>query len=109
MRHICAAFTSLVLITGCYAKPKPEMIPYQKPKLEIANPAPLKLERVDLFVLKQGEADKKMKQHKLPVAIGMSSKDFKKFSENMIYIQNYIQQQKNVIEAYRKYYEPGEN
>jgi len=79
------------------------------PHLKADDPAPLELSDVSFVVVTEKNSNdvfSKMEKSGIdPVVWGMTDDDYKNMAINMEKLQNYIQQQHDLIEAYRQYYE----
>lgn len=104
---------SLVLslgFTGC-AEKEIEILTVQDERLHLnlSEPEQLKLKPVNFYIITEDNKDSVFKQikstNKDAMLIGLTDEDYIKMSENMILIQNYILEQKYIINSYKLYYE----
>ena len=98
---------SLVLslgFTGC-AEKEIEILTIQDERqhLNLSEPEQLKLKPVNFYVITEDNKDSVFKQikstNKDAMLIGLTDEDYMKMSENMILIQNYILEQKYIINS----------
>jgi hypothetical protein len=98
-----------VFLVGCsILRTKSE--PIERFPLAITNPAPLQLKPVGFLVLTPDTTQQFFKKlgdkNQKEVGICLSGADYKHLSENMQSIKEYIILQKQIISAYKEYYEP---
>lgn len=106
---ICLS-TIIILFSGCSEKSiQISTVQSERMKLNLPEPEQLKLKPVTFYVLTEKNKDAVFKQletqNKDKVLIGLSDDDYQKMSENLIHIQNYIIQQRQIIKSYKEYYE----
>lgn len=102
----------ILLFSGCSEKSiQISTVQSERMKLNLPEPEQLKLKPVTFYVLTEKNKDVVFKQletqNKDKVLIGLSDDDYQKMSENLIHIQNYIIQQRQLIKSYKEYYEPN--
>ena len=100
----------ILLFSGCSEKSiQISTVQSERMKLNLPEPEQLKLKSVTFYVLTEKNKDAVFKQletqNKDKVLIGLSDDDYQKMSENLIHIQNYIIQQRQIIKSYKEYYE----
>lgn len=100
----------ILLFSGCSEKSiQISTVQSERMKLNLPEPEQLKLKPVTFYVLTEKNKDAVFKQletqNKDKVLIGLSDDDYQKMSENLIHIQNYIIQQRQIIKSYKEYYE----
>ena len=100
-----------LFLGGCsWNKPKYIDTAIKRPELFVAEPRPLQLESIYWNVISDKNLSdwaKKLRNEK-EALFCLSSEDYKDISINTQKLMNYIQSQKNVIDAYREYYELGD-
>lgn len=110
VNKICIAVCVLFLFSGCSEK-KLEVHTIEEPRLELnlKEPNQLKLNNINFIVITEQNSSTVFKQletsAKDKVIIGITDEDYIKMSENMLLIKQYIIQQKEIIRAYKDYYE----
>lgn len=104
-----------IFFISCYGCSTKEIeiasIPVKKEALNIPNPEALKLTNIEWIVITSENSDevfKKLKDYNY-VLFGITDKGYENLSNNFLLIQNYILEQKTIIESYKKYYEPLKN
>ena len=100
----------ILLFSGCSEKSiQISTVQSERMTLNLPEPEQLKLKPVTFYVLTEKNKDAVFKQletqNKDKVLIGLSDDDYQKMSENLIHIQNYIIQQRQIIKSYKEYYE----
>lgn len=95
-------------------KVKPVVIdtkPQEKVKLNLPEPEPLKLNKVEWVVITPDNVQKefeKMQKSKIDVVLfGLTDTDYENLSLNMSKIRSYLIKQRQIINSYKSYYEPS--
>lgn len=101
-------------VVGCSEKQiEVRTIADERIKLDLKEPTQLKLNPITFYVLTEKNKDAVFKQldaqNKDKVIIGISDEDYQKMSENLVLIQNYIIQQRVIIQSYKDYYETSKS
>ena len=102
---------SLLLFVGCSSIRPVEVVskPVDRVPLTVYDPQRLKLEKVEFVVITKENADEvfaELEEKGLyPVLFGLSGKDYKALAVNVDEIKNFMILQKQIIDAYRDYYE----
>lgn len=107
------------LITGCALNPfsAPEVKPIEvqtvaveKTPLDIQDPKPLTPKKVEWFIVTPENVDEvfaKLKDKKFDVVLyGLTDDGYQNLSMNMAELRAFIIKQKQIIAAYKEYYEP---
>ena len=88
--------TLMILLTGCsFGEKRIKIFSVEEPraKLDLATPDALTLEEQGID----------------PVLFGLTDKDFEMIAKNFAQIRQKLQETNNLLEEYKKYYEPKEN
>ena len=82
----------------------------ERQPLNLEKPLTPKLENIKWIIITSENAEEvfaKMKENKTdPVIFGLSDEDYELISKNFAQIRAYMIQQNQIIEEYKKYYEP---
>ena len=115
MKTILIALLGLTLLVGCTTQPQRIEIsakPIDKPELILPPVDTLRLKDVEWIVINQENYqevfDKLLKDRKDPVLIGLTDDGYEVLSTNIRDIMTLIAQQKQIIAAYKNYYEKSE-
>ena len=115
MKNIVIALLGLALLVGCTTQPQRIEIsakPIDKPELILPPVDTLRLKDVEWIVINQENYqevfDKLLKDRKDPVLIGLTDDGYEVLSTNISDIMTLIAQQKQIIAAYKNYYEKSE-
>ena len=115
MKTILIALLGLTLLVGCTTQPQRIEIsakPIDKPELILPPVDTLRLKDVEWIVINQENYqevfDKLLKDRKDPVLIGLTDDGYEVLSTNISDIMTLIAQQKQIIAAYKNYYEKSE-
>ena len=108
------AIVLIIFLTGCSigGEKKIKIFSVEKPreKLDYPMPTALELEQLKWIVITSENAEevfKKMEEQGLdPVLFGLSDKDFELLAKNFAQIRQKLQETNNLLEEYKKYYEP---
>ena len=108
------ALVLIIFLTGCSigGEKKIKIFSVEKPreKLDYPMPTALELEQLKWIVITSENAEevfKKMEEQGLdPVLFGLSDKDFELLAKNFAQIRQKLQETNNLLEEYKKYYEP---
>ena len=118
MYHInkILALALIVLLTGCSigGEKKIKIFSLEKPreKLDYPMPTALQLEELKWIIITSENAQevfKKLEEAGIdPVLFGITDKDYQVLARNFAQIRQKLQETKNLLEEYKKYYEPEE-
>jgi len=115
MKNIIIALLGLTLLVGCTSTPRQIEIsakPIDKPELILPPIEPLRLKDVEWVVINQDNYqevfNKLLEDRKDPVLIGLTDDGYEVLSTNISDIMTLIAQQKQIITAYKNYYEKSE-
>lgn len=115
MRTIFVALLGLALLAGCTSTPQRIEIsakPIDKPQLILPPIEPLRLKDVEWVIITEENAqevfEQLLKDKKDPMLIGLTDDGYEVLSLNMSDIMKLIAQQRQIIAAYRNYYEESE-
>lgn len=110
--HFAAGFVIMALLTGCIGGQKLDVIVpvvQTKAKLQVADPAPMKLGKVKWIVVTEKNWDQvvaKIKgEGKIVVLYAVDGKNFKQIQVNEAEAVRYIRQVRSNVKAYKNYYE----
>ena len=111
------AITIMILLTGCSigGEKKIKIFSIEKPreKLDYPMPTALQLEDLKWIIITSENADevfKKLEEQGIdPVLFGLTDQDFEMIAKNFAQIRQKLQETNNLLEEYKKYYEPKEN
>jgi hypothetical protein len=82
----------------------------ERVRLELLDPEPVKLSRVEWFVITPENIDEVFEEFQNNnydlVVFGLTDEGYENLSLNMAEIRKYIVEQKSIISAYKQYYEP---
>ena len=114
MNKIVAIIFLGLLLTGCTigGEKKIKIFSVEEPRqnLNYQMPTPLELEKVRWIVITSENADEafaKLEKEGIdPVLFGLTDKDFEILSKNFAQIRAKLQETNNLLEEYKKYYEP---
>ena len=105
----------MILMTGCsFGEKRIKIFSVEEPraKLNLANPDALTLEKVRWIIITSENADevfKKLEEQGIdPVLFGLTDQDFEMIAKNFAQIRQKLQETNNLLEEYKKYYEPEE-
>ena len=118
MYHInkILAVAFIVLLTGCSigGEKKIKIFSVEKPreKLDYPMPTALQLEELKWIIITSENAQEvfaKLEEAGIdPVLFGVTDKDFQVLARNFAQIRQKLQETNNLLEEYKKYYEPKE-
>lgn len=116
MKILAVALVGVLLLTGCSSnRPTPIEIsarPIDKPELLLPPIEQLRLKELEWVIINQDNYqevfDQLLKDRKDPVLIGLTDDGYEILSLNMSDIMRLIAQQRQIIAAYRNYYEQSE-
>lgn len=87
-----------------------QKVEVEKPRLNLPNPAPLKLRETKWIIVTRENAERifaELEAKGQPIAVfGLTSDGYEALSLNIADIKTYLGTQKEVILQYRNYYEP---
>jgi hypothetical protein len=116
MYHINKIFAIalIVFLTGCSigGEKKIKIFSIEKPreKLDYPMPTALELEQVKWIIITSENAEEvfaKLEEVGIdPVLFGLTDKDFQVLAKNFAQIRQKLQETTNLLEEYKKYYEP---
>ena len=110
------AIAMIVFLTGCSigGEKKIKIFSVEKPreKLNYDMPTPLQMEEIKWIIITSENAEevfKKLEEAGIdPVLFGITDKDFQVLARNFAQIRQKLQETNNLLEEYKKYYEPEE-
>ena len=118
MYHINKIFALalIVLLTGCSigGEKKIKIFSLEKPreKLDYPMPTALQLEELKWIIITSENAQEvfaKLEEAGIdPVLFGITDKDYQVLARNFAQIRQKLQETNNLLEEYKKYYEPKE-
>ena len=118
MYHInkILAVAFIVLLTGCSigGEKKIKIFSVEKPreKLDYPMPTALQLEELKWIIITSENAQEvfaKLEESGIdPVLFGITDKDYQVLARNFAQIRQKLQETNNLLEEYKKYYEPKE-
>lgn len=109
-----AIISFLLFSVGCSAIKPVEVVskPIDRVPLTVYDPQRLKLEPVEFVIITRENAEEVFNELEekglYPVLFGLSGKDYKALAVNVDEIKNFMILQKEIIDAYRNYYEKKE-
>ena len=115
MYHISKilAIALIVFLTGCtFGEKKIKIFSIEKPreKLDYPMPTALELEQVKWIIITSENAEEVFAKLEAagidPVLFGLTDKDFQILAKNFAQIRQKLQETTNLLEEYKKYYEP---
>ena len=110
------AIAMIVFLTGCSigGEKKIKIFSIEKPreKLNYDMPTPLQMEEIYWHIITSENAQevfKKLEEAGIdPVLFGLTDKDYQVLARNFAQIRQKLQETNNLLEEYKKYYEPKE-
>ena len=111
------AIALIILLTGCSigGEKKIKIFSVEKPREKLNYPMPtaLQLEEIKWIIITSENAEevfKKLEDAGIdPVLFGITDKDFQVLARNFAQIRQKLQETNNLLQEYKKYYEPKEN
>ena len=108
------ALVLIVFLTGCSigGEKKIKIFSVEKPreKLDYPMPTALELEQLKWIVITSENAQEVFAKLEAagidPVLFGLTDKDFELLAKNFAQIRQKLQETNNLLEEYKKYYEP---
>jgi hypothetical protein len=114
-KNLSIAF-SVILLGGCSLfgdSVEPVIVEtreVERVRLELIDPEPVKLSRVEWVVITPENIDEVFEEFQNNnydlVVFGLTDEGYENLSVNMAEIRKYIVDQKSIISAYKQYYEP---
>ena len=106
-----------LLLSGCSigGEKKIKLFQIEKPreKLDYPMPTALELEQIKWIIITSENAEEVFAKLEAagidPVLFGITDKDFQVLARNFAQIRQKLQETNNLLEEYKKYYEPKEN
>ena len=106
----------ILALTGCSigGEKKIKIFSVEEPrqKLNLPDPMPLTLEDIRWIIITSANAEevfKKLEEAGIdPVLFGLTDKDYELLAKNFAQIRQKLQETNNLLEEYKKYYEPKE-
>ena len=118
MYHInkILAIAIMILLTGCSigGEKKIKIFSVEEPRQKLNYPMPtaLQLEELKWIIITSENAQevfKKLEEAGIdPVLFGITDKDYQVLARNFAQIRQKLQETNNLLEEYKKYYEPEE-
>ena len=110
------AIAIIVLLTGCSigGEKRIKIFSVEEPRQKLNYPMPtaLQLEELKWIIITSENAQevfKKLEEAGIdPVLFGITDKDFQVLARNFAQIRQKLQETNNLLEEYKKYYEPTE-
>ena len=112
MYRIVISILFIVLLTGCSSIKKLDIFTteVERQKLELSKPTLPQLEKLKWIIITSDNADEvfqKLEDEGIdPVLFGLTDKDFELLAKNFAQIRQKLQETNNLLEEYKKYYEP---
>ena len=111
------AIAIMILLTGCSigGEKRIKIFSVEEPrqKLDYPMPTALQLEELKWIIITSENAQevfKKLEEAGIdPVLFGLTDKDYQVLARNFAQIRQKLQETNNLLEEYKKYYEPKEN
>ena len=108
------ALVLIIFLTGCSigGEKKIKIFSIEKPreKLDYPMPTALELEQVKWIIITSENAEEVFAKLEAvgidPVLFGLTDKDFQVLAKNFAQIRQKLQETTNLLEEYKKYYEP---
>ena len=110
-RFITIALLGL-LLAGCSGIKKLEIFStaVERQPLDLALPTPLQLEQIRWIIITSSNAEEVFKKLEAegidPVLYGLTDKDYELIAKNFANIRNKLKESNEILDRYRKYYEP---
>ena len=106
-----------LLLSGCSigGEKKIKLFQIEKPreKLDYPMPTALELEQIKWIIITSENAEEVFAKLEAagidPVLFGITDKDYQVLARNFAQIRQKLQETNNLLEEYKKYYEPKEN
>ena len=106
-----------MLLSGCSigGEKKIKLFQIEKPreKLDYPMPTALELEQIKWIIITSENAEEVFAKLEAagidPVLFGITDKDYQVLARNFAQIRQKLQETNNLLEEYKKYYEPKEN
>jgi hypothetical protein len=95
--------TPLTVLTNCATPIKVDTVAVPRAQLNLANPAPIKLDNPTWVTI--NEANAKDVLAKAPVIIGVTPTDYQALFTNNIKLEHYIIELQTLNRGYKQYYE----
>ena len=110
------AIAIMILLTGCSigGEKRIKIFSVEEPRQKLNYPMPtaLQLEELKWIIITSENAQevfKKLKEAGIdPVLFGLTDKDYQVLARNFAQIRQKLQETNNLLEEYKKYYEPKE-
>ena len=111
------ALALIVILSGCSigGEKRIKIFSVEEPrqKLDYPMPTALQLEEIKWIIITSENAQevfKKLEEAGIdPVLFGLTDKDYQVLARNFAQIRQKLQETNNLLEEYKKYYEPKEN
>ena len=103
---------SLLTLASCASAPDPiqvETQPLERAQLIVPDPTPLNLRKVEWIVLTPNNMEKFFQENpEITVLFAISAEGYQNTALNLAEIRVLVEEQKNIIAAYKDYYGPEE-
>jgi hypothetical protein len=110
-RIIIVALLGL-LLSSCSAIKTLEVLtkPAERQPLNLPKPTPLQLEQIHWIIITSANAQEVFKKLEAagidPVLYGLTDKDYELIAKNFANIRNKLKESNDILDKYKKYYEP---
>ena len=110
--NVLVLLTLATLLTNCSSVKKLSIFKQEVPRAELNldKPTALQLEQIKWIIITSDNAEevfKKMEEQGLdPVLFGLNDKDFQLIAKNFAQIRNQLKITNDLLDKYKKYYEP---
>ena len=107
---------AFIILAGCSfgGEKKIKLFSVEQPraKLNIEKPTPVQMEKIRWIIITSANAQEvfaKLEAEGIdPVLFGLTDKDYQVLARNFAQIRQKLQETNNLLEEYKKYYEPKE-
>ena len=113
MRIILIILLAITLTSCTFGERKIKIFQMEEPraKLNLESPSPLTLDDLRWIIITSKNAEEVFQRLEAegfdPVLFGLTDKDFELLAKNFAQIRQKLQETNNLLEEYKKYYEPN--